>query len=258
MRVSLVQMEVAWGNPDKNKKIVEERVREAVAEGAEVILLPELWNTGYDLTHLEELADEGEVKSWLASLARQQRITLVAGSIAEKQRGQIYNTSYTFNSLGSLINTYRKVHLFRLMEEEQYLEAGNTRTLFQLGELKAGTAICYDIRFPEFIRSYALDGAELLFVPAEWPHPRLQHWRVLNQARAIENQMFVIAANRVGAGGGTRFCGHSMVIDPWGNIIAEAGEGEEVLTVDIDISEVARVREMIPVYEDRMVIYYRL
>lgn len=112
--------------------------------------------------------------------------------------------------------------------------------------------ICYDLRFPELARSLALDGAHIVFVPAEWPHPRLNHWRALLQARAIENQMFIVAVNRVGKGGNHTFCGHSMVVDPWGSILAEMKEEEASLTVDIDLEEVDRVRRKIPVFKDRI------
>jgi omega-amidase len=111
--------------------------------------------------------------------------------------------------------------------------------------------ICYDIRFPELARTLALDGAKILFVPAEWPHPRLHHWRTLLMARAIENQMFVVSCNRVGTSGSTHFFGHSLIIDPWGEIIAEGAEHEEIITAALDLTEVDKVRGRIPVFEDR-------
>ncbi|HBI05283.1 MAG TPA: carbon-nitrogen hydrolase, partial [Paenibacillaceae bacterium] len=109
----------------------------------------------------------------------------------------------------------------------------------------------YDIRFPELARSYALDGAGILVNSAEWPHPRLNHWRTLMQARAIENQMYVVACNRVGISGKTEFCGHSMVIDPWGEILVEGGEEEAILIAEIDLTLIEEVRGKIPVFADR-------
>jgi predicted amidohydrolase len=139
------------------------------------------------------------------------------------------------------------------MEEEKFLRPGSEGpVMFPVGDYRAGVIICYDVRFPEMVRSLALAGVELLFVPAEWPHPRLHHWRTLNQARAIENQMAVAAINRVGSDPNNRFCGHSMVIDPWGNVLTEAGEEETFLTTDLDMAEVGRVRKKIPVFEDRV------
>jgi omega-amidase len=117
--------------------------------------------------------------------------------------------------------------------------------------MKAGASICYDIRFPEQARTLSLLGAKILFVAAEWPHPRLHHWRTLLMARAIENQMYVVACNRVGNTAIDSFFGHSMIIDPWGEIIAEGGEREEIVTARIDLTLVDHVRNRIPVFEDR-------
>jgi predicted amidohydrolase len=114
-----------------------------------------------------------------------------------------------------------------------------------------GLTICYDLRFPELFRRYALAGAKLIFVPAEWPHPRLMHWQTLLRARAIENQLFVVACNRVGVVGKTHFCGHSAVIDPWGETIVEGDESEMLLTAEIDLGLVDDVRQRIPIFADR-------
>lgn len=116
--------------------------------------------------------------------------------------------------------------------------------------------ICYDIRFPEWIRAHTTKGAEAIFVVAEWPEPRLAHWRSLLIARAIENQCYVIACNRVGNDANNIFAGHSMIIDPWGEIIAEAGEKEEILTASINLDKVTEVRKTIPIFADRKPEYY--
>ncbi len=130
--------------------------------------------------------------------------------------------------------------------------AGERATLAKLPWGTAGLAICYDLRFPELFRGYALAGARLILLPAEWPHPRLAHWRTLLRARAIENQYFVAACNRVGADpNGTRFFGHSTLIDPWGEAIAEAGEEPCLLTATLDLAQVEEIRRKIPVFEDR-------
>ncbi|OYD09882.1 carbon-nitrogen family hydrolase [Paludifilum halophilum] len=260
MKISSIQMDIAFGQPDENCRRVRERVEQAVEqEQAEVVVLPEMWNTGYDLTRLDDIADRGALREWMSRLAREKKVTLVAGSIAEKDEKGCYNAGYVFSPDGTELAGYRKLHLFRLMEEEKYLIPGEDgRVAFEIGGHRAGIIICYDLRFPEMIRSLALDGMQILFVPAEWPHPRLNHWRVLNQARAVENQLFVVAVNRVGQGGKNTFCGHSMVIDPWGEILAEGEEEETILTVDIDLNEVDRVRRKIPVFKDRVPDRYRL
>jgi predicted amidohydrolase len=144
------------------------------------------------------------------------------------------------------------------MEEEKHLTAGNRLGLYAMDGQTTGSVICYDIRFPEWIRTYALQGMKVLFVPAQWPNPRLQHWRQLLIARAIENQMYVVACNRVGFGGGSEFFGHSLVIDPWGEVIAEGSEREEVVQAQIDLALVDEVRSRIPVFTDRRTSLYEL
>lgn len=260
MQIAAIQMDVAFGQPKKNQLQVENKVKQAVqTEGAKVVVLPELWNTGFDLARLEEIADRGELVPWLSELSSRYEIFLVAGSIAEMDGSACYNTCYVFAPDGSQLFRYRKLHLFRLMKEEQFLSPGDQGAKsFSLGDHQAGSIICYDVRFPELARSLALDGATLMFVPAQWPHPRLKHWRILNQARAVENQMFVVAVNRVGQGGKDQFFGHSMIIDPWGNILAEGTEEEEIITVDVDLGEVERIRNQIPVFKDRVPSCYRL
>ena len=137
------------------------------------------------------------------------------------------------------------------MEEEIYLAQGQGTTLLDLPWGKTGLAICSDLRFPELFRRYALHGAQLLIIPSEWPHPRRKHWRTLLQARAIENQCYVAACNRVGSSKDTDFFGASAVIDPWGNTLIEGGENENLLTVTVNLSQVASVRRQIPVFDDR-------
>jgi predicted amidohydrolase len=142
------------------------------------------------------------------------------------------------------------------MEEEHYLAAGETTPTFDLPWGRCALAICYDLRFPELFRKYALAGASIIFVPAEWPQARLEHWRTLLRARAIENQLFVVACNRVGESKGTEFCGHSAIYDPWGEPVVEGDRNEVLLTADIDLRLVEEVRRRIPVFADRRVELY--
>jgi predicted amidohydrolase len=137
------------------------------------------------------------------------------------------------------------------MDEEKYLTPGEEPVIVDLPWGRSGLAICYDLRFPELMRGYALGGVRLILIPAEWPHPRRAHWRTLLRARAIENQCFVVACNRVGTTGSTTFFGSSAVIDPWGETLVEAGEVETLLTVTIDTDLVEAVRRKIPVFADR-------
>lgn len=255
LKTAIIQMDIHFGNPQANYEHVTEKIREAAQNAIDLIVLPELWTTGYDLENLEQTADlHGEkVKSVISSLARTYHINILAGSIAKKdENGNITNTSYVFGRDGSVIGDYDKVHLFRLMDEEKFLTQGNSDGLFTLDDhLKCAVNICYDIRFPEWFRRHILTGAKIFVIPAEWPLPRKDHWRTLLIARAIENQCFVIACNRVGSDPNNVFAGHSLIINPWGEIIAEAGEGEEILYGEIDLDAQNEFRNRIPVFEDR-------
>jgi predicted amidohydrolase len=142
------------------------------------------------------------------------------------------------------------------MDEHIYLQSGTSDGLFSLDNHRFAGMICYDIRFPEWIRTHTTQGAEALFIVAEWPLPRLEHWRSLLIARAIENQCYVIACNRSGKDPNNVFAGHSMIIDPWGEVIIEAEEGNEIIYGNIDMGKVKEVRKMIPIFADRKPSYY--
>ena len=255
MRVALLQMDVKAGDPEANFGRAADMLAEAVRgeRKPDLIVMPEMWNTGYALDVIEAIADPGgqRTRKLLSAFAAEHGVNIAAGSIAERREDGVYNTSFVFDRKGGVTAEYAKMHLFRLMEEDKYLKAGERPGSAVVDGTPAGMMICYDIRFPELARRLALSGAQLLIVPAEWPNPRLHHWRTLLTARAIENQMYVVACNRCGTSGAVSFFGHSMVIDPWGEVIAEAGEEEGIVTADIDLSLVADVRGRIPVFEDR-------
>lgn len=260
LRVSLVQMHVDAGKPDANFARAAERLEQAASAGPDLIVLPEMWNTGYELEHIADIADPegGRTREFASAFCRRHGIHLAAGSIAERREDGVYNTLRIFDRNGTSAAAYDKIHLFRLMHEEKHLQPGGRVVLTEIDGVKTGVVICYDIRFPELARTLALAGAKLLIVPAQWPHPRLHHWRTLLMARAIENQMYVAACNRSGTSGDTAFFGHSMIIDPWGEVVAEAGEEETIITADIDLALVDEVRGRIPVFEDRRPALYQL
>ncbi|MCF7935730.1 MAG: carbon-nitrogen family hydrolase [Synergistales bacterium] len=261
MRIAVIQMEIAAGSPEVNRKTVKEGLQSVQQRRPDVVVLPEMWNIGYALDRAEELADRGgrEVEELVGPLAGELGATVVAGSVANKKDGGIYNTLHVFSADGRRIAEYDKAHLFRLMEEEKYLTPGEQLCTFRHDGCICGAAICYDLRFPELFRSLALLGSEIVFVPAVWPSQRVEAWRRLLIARAIEDQMFVVGCNRVGYEGETWFSGHSMVVDPLGTVIGEcADEIPETLVVDIDPEQVREVRETIPVFRDRRPELYRL
>jgi omega-amidase len=255
LRLAVVQMNVEAGNPKVNFAKIEEQLEAAVALNPkpDFIVLPEMWNTGYALEQIHALADpDGEhTRTIISAFCKRHEVSVLAGSIAQRRGDEVTNTVHIFDRAGVEISEYSKIHLFQLMNEHLHLKAGDTHGLFSIGEIPAAVMICYDIRFPELARTLALSGAKILFVPAQWPHPRLHHWRTLLQARAIENQMFVVSCNTVGESGGSSFFGHSMIIDPWGEVIAEAGDDETILSLEIDLALVDEVRGRIPVFADR-------
>ncbi len=252
LRVSLGQMDVALGQPGENLEKVRAMTAEARRRGSELVIFPELWSTGYDLERVDEYAtsvDQG-VFAETAALAREHSLYIL-GSLLERSDRGYRNTAAIFSPEGRLAGQYSKVHLFKPMAEDIYLVAGEEAPLFSLPWGQSGLAICYDLRFPELFRKYALAGARVVFLVAEWPLPRVGHWLTLLQARAIENQFFVVACNRVGDSGEWSFFGHSRVFDPSGELVAAAADEETLLTADLDLDLVGQVRQAATTLEDR-------
>lgn len=251
--VALVQIDVAIGRPDVNRNTVR-RLIEGLPPATDVAVLPELWTTGYALESMPALAEPGDGPTavLIARLARESRVNLVAGSLATAAAGRIFNQACAFDRSGRAVATQRKVHLFRPMGEDGVFARGEGFDPFFLDGVACGLLICYDLRFPEAARALALAGARMLFVPAQWPLARLEHWRALLIARAIENQCFAIGVNATGTRRGEVFAGHSMVVDPWGRVVAEADAQEGVTMATLDLDEVDRVRAQIPALADRV------
>ncbi|GAF15314.1 omega amidase [Bacillus sp. JCM 19046] len=258
MNIAIYQMEIIAGNPNLNREKVEKWINQVCADQKDkpqLIVLPELWTTGYQLESLTTLAEErGEQTiSFLSKLAIKHKLHMIAGSIATKKEGRIYNTAIVIRADGECIYSYNKMHLVPMLNEPTYLDEGmKAPAVFELDGIKMGVVICYDLRFPEIIRNLMLQGAEVLFIPAEWPRARTTHWEILQQARAIENQFFVLSANGVGFYKETEYAGRSLVVNPWGDIIASGSiEKEETILTKIDFSEVEQVRRQVPIQSSR-------
>ncbi len=258
MRIACVQLNIAFGNPKENFRKVEEKIRKAAMLNAEIVVLPEMWNTGYDLTKLDVTADVNgeETRNLLTRLASELHIHIIGGSVSTQKNNHFFNTMYVVNNIGELIAEYDKAHLFKLMDEHLYLEAGTSKNIFTLNDLEMGGVICYDLRFPEWFRAHSLAGAKIIFVPAQWPATRVDHWKILLQARAIENQCFIVAVNRVGEDPNNSFNGNSMVIAPWGEVLWVGADEETIGLVDVNMDDVEEVRKRIPVFKDRRVDLY--
>lgn len=245
-------MDVALGDPATNFDKVRAWTSEAKQHGSTLVVFPELWSTGYDLENWRKYASKlGEgMFSQLSDLAAEFKIS-IAGSVMELKDDKCYNTFVIYDANGTQQAVYRKIHLFRLMEEEKWLAPGEESVTTDADWGRTGMAICYDLRFTELFRKYALAGSKIAILPAEWPNRRIKHWQTLLRARAIENQMYVVAVNRVGESKGELFGGSSAVIDPWGEAVVEGGLDPALLHAEIDLDLVDDVRKRIPIFEDR-------
>ncbi len=178
----------------------------------------------------------------IAAIARAADCAIIAGSVPMERGGSIYNTSAAFDRTGKIVKLYDKVHLFKLFHEDRFFAPGNDFAPFDLDGICCGLTICHDLRYPELYRHLALEGAAIVFCPAEWPAVRGEDWRLLAQVRAMENHNFLLAVNCAGEFKGAPFYGHSMAVAPDGRILAEAGSGEEILSCTLDLEAVARTR----------------
>ncbi|WP_026960811.1 carbon-nitrogen family hydrolase [Alicyclobacillus herbarius] len=252
MRIALCQMQVWQGERERNWQTAEEMLAKAREGGADVAVLPEMWTSGYDFGRLEEHAETltGPTRARMAEAARRLGLWVVAGSWPVRGPEGVANTSCTFAPNGQLVHVYRKVHLIGLMAEDRYLVPGQAANTFTLAGNEAAVMICYDLRFPELARRFALSGAKVIFIPAEWPVQRAAHWRALCTARAIEDQAYVVAVNMSGWNDQDRFAGGSLVVDPWGEMVVEGGEEPGILYADIDLTKVEEVRSAMSVLRD--------
>ncbi len=256
VRASLIQLAVSDSEP-----AAERRARAAALvraqEGADLVVLPELWPLGgfaYESWGAGAETLDGPTVETMSAAAAAAGVWLHAGSIVERDPdGPIYNTSLLFAPDGELAHTYRKIHRFGFDSGEAVVMGAGQEIVTAATDLgRLGLATCYDLRFPELFRALLDAGAELLVVPAAWPARRREHWTLLARARAVEEQAYVLACNTAGTHGGVEQAGHSLVVDPWGRVLAEAGTEEEVITVEFDPAEVAKARSEFPVHRDRL------
>ena len=263
MRAAAVQLN-STGDTERNLASADRLVREAFQRGAELVVLPEKWSV---LGTAEELAAgaqalDGPAISWARSVARETGIDLIAGSIVERVPGQekTRNTSVHIAPDGELRAIYRKLHMFDVeVEDTLYAESaheqpGDQVVLSELaGGVPVGMSICYDLRFPELYRMLSARGAAVISVPSAFTVATTRdHWGILLRARAIENQCFVVAANQFGShGGGYRSGGRSMIVDPWGLVLASAPDSEAVILADLDLAALKTIRRRFPALSHR-------
>lgn len=237
---------------DPTKRNFEENCNQALHQarncaGADLILLPELWAIGFmnfDNFQLSAQTIDGLLVNNFKNLAREIKTDIFMGSFVEKLDSHFFNTSVFIDKSGTIKNIYRKIHLFTYKSREaEILNPGTKLTSIDYNGLKIGFATCYDLRFPELFRTHQKKGVDLFIVPAAWPIKRIEHFRLFCQCRAIENLSFLIAPNCCGGEDNKKLGGHSMVIDPFGEIIAEGSESEQIIKTDIDLEKIKYWRE---------------
>lgn len=224
--------------------------------GADLVVLPEIWNIGFMSFHQympEAETREGPTLSAVREAARKIRSHIHAGSFVEKDGDHYYNASYLVSPDGEVIAGYRKTHLFGYNSKEtEILTPGDSVTVVDTPLGSIGMATCFDLRFPELFRAMVDRGAEIFLICSAWPYPRLEHWLMLNRVRAMENQCFLISANSAGINQGVQFVGHSMVADPWGVPMASSGDREGIVSTEIDLSDLHSARKTFPGLASRL------
>ena len=268
-KAAICQMAVTTdkkNNIDKARRMI----ARAAAGGARLAVLPEMFNCPYVARVFPEYAEvypEGETFKMLASAAREEGICLVGGSIPERDDAHVYNSSFVFGPGGEFLGRHRKVHLFDVdlpggirVKESSTLGAGQDITVIKAGICDIGVAICYDVRFPELVRLMALEGAKVIVIPAAFNMTTgPAHWEMLHRCRAVDNQVYVIAASPARDAGAPYVAyGHSVIVDPWGEIISSAGEEEDVIFGEINPDRLARVRRELPLLEHRRTNLYHI
>lgn len=252
-------------NEDKgrNLKLIDRFIDYAVEDGAEVIVLPEMFNCcGHTKVMVENAEDiPGRTINFLSDKARSMKIYLVCGSIFERvENNKVYNTSVIVGRSGEILAKYSKIHLFDVdiqgklrYKESENVVAGQKIVIADMGNVDVGLSICYDLRFCELYRSLALEGAKIIFIPSAFTSTTGEyHWEPLIKARAIENQVFMVAANQIGTSPNNITCyGKSMIVDPWGRVLAKAKDDENVITAVVDLDLLKEIRTEIPLFEHR-------
>lgn len=253
MQISIIQLDSSIGSFQAKVERVKSYIEND--QDSQLILLPELWAVGFmsfdDFIPSAQKIN-GELVTTFKTLASQKKIYIHMGSFIEKQDEKYFNTSLMINPLGEVIGVYRKIHLFTYKSREaEILKGGNKKATFEIENNTFGLATCYDLRFPELFRSYLAQKTSCFLVPSAWPLKRLEHYRLFCQSRAIENLSFLISPNCCGGNDNKKLAGHSMIVDPFGEIIAEGHEEECMIKANIDMSKVDYWRTNFSALNDR-------
>ena len=253
MKIAIFQYAPVWEDKEANMQKLRDMAAAANCSGG-LMVFPELTLTGFTMRSRSFAEDsEGPTTMFFSELARKYRAH-VFGGLIKAESGKFYNCLLHLDNNGVLRSVYRKIHPFSFSGENRFYKGGRQAVITRVGEVETGMTICFDLRFPELYRHYGKARTPLIINIANWPSSRIYHWETLLEARAIENQCFVVGANRVGNDRKNAYNGHSMVIHPFGEQILQAGGEEGVYTVDVDINEVMRVRSKYPFLDDMVLI----
>ncbi len=251
-KAGLVQFDIRRGETSANRKTVADYLHRLGTEGVRLAVLPEMWSCGFDNEHLAVHGEQTpEILEELSDIARQFRM-VIAGSLPETTPEGVYNTLHVIDADGTIAGSYRKVHLFSVTGEEKFFLGGRENVVCDTAAGRLGLMICYDLRFPELCRAVTLKGADIVVVPAQWPRVRISRWDILLQARAMENQVYVIGVNRCGRENRTVFSGHSAVVDPSGEVLHRVVDESAARTVMIDMDHIETVRTYMPSLKERV------
>jgi len=252
VNVVAFQLDIAWENKAANFEKVRRRLTDARPEKDSLVVLPEMFATGFTM-NTGAMAETygGETEQFLARAAKESGVFLLAGAAMRGRDGKVRNKALVFSPAGELIAFYAKMQPFTLGGEAQHYVAGERPAVFRCGDCVVSPFICYDLRFPEIFRqATAAHRPELFVVIANWPEKRIQHWIRLLQARAIENQAYVVGVNRIGNDPYYTYGGRSLIIDPQGEILADAGSRERSIQAKLDLANVRKYREGLPFLAD--------
>jgi omega-amidase len=253
MQVACCQFDISWEDKPGNYRRVAAMVREARLEAGTLLLLPEMFATGFTM-NIARTAEplEGPTAKFLSDLAKEHRIYLIGGAvITDADSGQPRNEALAFDPQGRLVTHYAKIYPFSLSREHEHHAAGERLAAFEWAQVRVSPAVCYDLRFPELFRRAAGEGAELLPVIANWPVAREAHWITLLRARAIENQAYVAGCNRIGTDGNNLVhSGRSQIIDFRGEVLADAGGEERIISAPVDLAALREYRRALPFLDD--------
>jgi predicted amidohydrolase len=251
MRIAAIQLDIAWEDRAANFAALTRHVVAAKAQGARLVLFPEMFAYGFSMATERIAEDEGGASAqFVAELARAHDLW-VGGSAPERQPGHArpHNTFLLASPSGSL-QRYRKIHPFTFAGEHEHYDAGAEHVVADIDGVRCGLFVCYDLRFANEFWALA-SRVDAFLVVANWPARRRAHWSTLLRARAIENQAYVVGVNRVGVGGGLEYSGDSAVVDPWGEVLCEAAKDETMLLANLDAARVTEARRTFPVLADR-------